>query len=143
MEADILKITELVIEQIKKTHILTEKNFNIKYTRSNEAAISLTEHIATIVAAYCLITPDELKATGRTRGHLKFKWQRAIAYTLCRDIPEEPIPLATIGKVFNRDHATVLYWVGQLELKMSQKGGADIKHDYNSIKKEIEQTLAI
>ncbi len=92
------------------------------------------ELILDLVCHHFRITKEELCSKSRKR---RITFPRQVAMYLCRKFTGES--LQTIGKLFNRDHATVIYAIGKVEKELSRPGS--IKYQIEYLYREIEERV--
>ncbi len=81
----------------------------------------------------------------RTRGPysdlLTYSEIRYIAMDLCRQLPEQSIPYETLGKFFERDHASVLH--GTRKTANLRKTSKQFELHYKQIEKKVNESLRL
>lgn len=92
------------------------------------------EFILELVCHHFRVTKEELCSKSRQR---RITFPRQVAMYLCRRFTGES--LQTIGKLFNRDHATVIYAVNSVEKKLKRSGS--IRYQIEFLCREIEERL--
>ncbi len=92
------------------------------------------EFILDLVCHHFRITKEELCSKSRER---RVTFPRQVAMYLCRKFTGES--LQAIGKLFNRDHATVIYAISKVEKALSRPGS--VKYQIEYLYREIEERL--
>ncbi len=92
------------------------------------------DFIVDLVCRHFKVTREELASRSRLR---RITFPRQVAMYLCRRFTEES--LEAIGRLFNRDHATVVYALNSVNKKISHPG--PIKYQVEYLCREIEDYL--
>ncbi len=92
------------------------------------------DFIVDLVCRYFKVSREELASRSRLR---RISFPRQVAMYLCRRFTEES--LEAIGRLFNRDHATVVYALNSVAKKISRPG--PIKYQVEYLCREIEDYL--
>ncbi|WP_456369816.1 chromosomal replication initiator protein DnaA [Thermodesulfatator atlanticus] len=90
------------------------------------------DFIVDLVCKHFRVSREELFSRKREK---KIAFPRQVAMYLCRRFTDES--LQSIGKLFNRDHATVVYAVKNIDKKISQPGS--LKYQIEYLCREIEE----
>lgn len=93
--------------------------------------------IAVIVAAYYDDTVSALTGPIRRRPLV---YRRMMAMVLCRDLMDESLP--RIGRVFNRDHTTVMHGVEHMRAKIAA-GEGNWRADYEALRSSIAASFQL
>ena len=93
-----------------------------------------TEFILDLVCRHFRVSREELASRSRAR---RVSFPRQVAMYLCRQFTDES--LQAIGRLFNRDHATVMYALNSVAKKIRRPG--PIKYQVEYLCREIEEYL--
>ncbi len=92
------------------------------------------DFIVDLVCRHFKVSREELASRSRLR---RITFPRQVAMYLCRRFTSES--LEAIGKIFNRDHATVVYALNAVEKKIRHPG--PVKYQVEYLCREIEEFL--
>ncbi len=92
------------------------------------------EAILELVCHHFQVSREDLCSKSRQR---RITFPRQVAMYLCRRFTSDS--LQAIGKLFNRDHATVIYAVNSVEKKLKRPGSTKYQIEY--LCREIEERL--
>jgi chromosomal replication initiator protein len=95
----------------------------------NRETISI-ERIQQVICHYFKISVEALKSKSRKKG---VSYPRNVAMYFCRKYTDET--LESIGRAFNRTHATVIHSVDTVSRQMQQKGG--VRNQVEFLKQQL------
>ena len=139
LRGDIRQIESAVIGLVARSSLLREP---ITLSLAQELVQEIappqpeitTDFILDLVCRHFRVSREELASRSRAR---RITFPRQVAMYLCRQFTEES--LQAIGKLFNRDHATVVYALNTVTQKISRPG--PVKYQVEYLCREIEQYL--
>ena len=139
LHGDIRQIESAVIGLVARSSLLREP---ISLTLAKELVQEIApkepkvtkEFILDLVCHHFRVSKEELRSKSRRR---QVTFPRQVAMYLCRQFTEES--LQSIGRLFNRDHATVIYAVNCVEKKLHRPG--PVKYQIEYLCREIEERI--
>ncbi len=140
LRGDIRQIESAVIGLVARSSLLREP-VNLELARELLQEIkpqepSLTkEGILKLVCHYFQVTPEELCSKSRQR---RISFPRQVAMYLCRRFTSES--LQSIGRLFKRDHATVVYAINSVEKKLQRP--SSVKYQIEYLCRELEERIS-
>ncbi|MBW1982284.1 MAG: chromosomal replication initiator protein DnaA [Deltaproteobacteria bacterium] len=123
ISGDVRQLESCIIGMVAKSSLLGSK---IDLNLAEEVLESVcdshqsvtVEGIVRLICDYFKVTPEALKSNSRRKTVV---YPRNLCMYLCRKYTEET--LETIGRTFNRTHATVIYAVDKIHEQMQRKSG--------------------
>ncbi len=138
LRGDIRQIESAVIGLVARSSLLREPitlELAKELIQEIAPAPQITkDFIVDLVCKHFKVSREELASRARTR---RITFPRQVAMYLCRRFTDES--LEAIGKIFNRDHATVVYALNSVNKKISRPG--PIKYQVEYLCREIEEHL--
>jgi len=139
LRGDIRQIESAVIGLVARSSLLREP-ITLSLARELVQEIAppapevTKEFILDLVCRHFKVSREELRSRSRSR---RVTFPRQVAMYLCRRFTDES--LQSIGRLFNRDHATVVYALNSIQKKISRPGS--VKYQIEFLCREIEAYL--
>ncbi len=120
LRGDIRQIESAIIGLLAKANLLNE-SVNMELAKEvikdlvGEDRVITLDDITRLICRHFKVTQEELKSKSRKRT---IAWPRQVAMYLARHYTEAS--LETIGKKFNRDHATVIHSVKRISKQIEE-----------------------
>ncbi len=139
LRGDIRQIESAIVGLVARSSLLQEP---ITLSLAQELVQEITPQIPSLtkdfiidlVCRYFKVSKEDLTSKKRQR---KITFSRQVAMYLCRRFTDES--LQSIGKLFNKDHATVVYAIKNINKKLSLPGPTKYQIEY--LCREIEEYL--